>query len=71
MESSEPGQFTEAVALRNTQLIATLVGFVPTLIILDYLEFKIFAIWSAFLVWMLLRALLLRIKFVKLLKLNL
>lgn len=61
----------EAVSLRNTQLIATFVGFVPTLIILDFLEFKIYAIWIAFLIWMLLRALLLRIKFVKLLKLNL
>lgn len=61
----------EAVALRNTQLIATIVGFVPTLLILDYLGYGIYAIWWAFFVWMLLRALLLRLKFVKLLKLNL
>ncbi len=60
----------EAVILRNTQLIATFLGFVPTLLILDYFNFKIYAIWIAFLTWMLLRALLLRIKFVKLLKLN-
>ncbi|MDO6736492.1 MATE family efflux transporter [Wenyingzhuangia sp. 2_MG-2023] len=61
----------EAKTLRNTQLIATFIGFVPTLLILDYFDFKIYAIWIAFLVWMLFRALLLRIKFVKLLKLNL
>ncbi|NIJ43719.1 putative MATE family efflux protein [Wenyingzhuangia heitensis] len=61
----------QAATLRNTQLIATFVGFVPTLIILDLLGFKIFAIWIAFLVWMLLRTLLLGMKFAKLLKLNL
>ena len=60
----------EAITLRNTQLIATFLGFVPTLLILDYFNFKIYAIWMAFLVWMALRALLLRVKFVKLLKLN-
>ncbi|MGY6649566.1 MATE family efflux transporter [Wenyingzhuangia sp. IMCC45574] len=61
----------EAVTLRNTQLVATIGGFVPTLLILDYFNFGIFAIWAAFVVWMSLRALLLRLKFVKLLKLNL
>ena len=61
----------EAVTLRNTLLKATFLGFVPTLIILDYLEFKMLGIWIAFLVWMLLRAIILRVKFVKLLKLNL
>lgn len=61
----------EAITLRNTQLIATFLGFVPVLLILDFFNFKIYAIWVAFLVWMLLRAVLLRIKFVKLLKLNL
>ncbi len=60
----------EAVTLRNTQLIATFLGFVPTLFILDYFGFKIFAIWMAFFVWMLVRALLLRFRFVKLLKSN-
>ncbi|GGF65306.1 MATE family efflux transporter [Wenyingzhuangia marina] len=61
----------EAVTLRNTLLKATFLGFVPTLIILDYLEFKMLGIWIAFLVWMLLRAIILRVKFIKLLKLNL
>lgn len=61
----------EAVALRNTQLIAAFAGFAPTLLILDYFEFGVFAIWIAFVVWMLLRALLLRLRFVKLLQLNL
>ena len=60
----------EATVLRNTQLIATFLGFIPTLLLFDYFGFKIFAIWIAFLVWMFLRALLLRLKFVKLLKLN-
>jgi len=61
----------EAITLRNTQLIATFLGFVPVLLILDYFNFKIYAIWVAFLVWMMLRAVLLRVKFVKLLRLNL
>lgn len=59
-----------AITLRNTQLIATFAGFVPVLLILDTFGFKIYAIWIAFLVWMALRALLLRVKFVKLLKLK-
>lgn len=61
----------EAVVLRNTQLIAAFAGFVPALLILDYFGLGIFAIWTAFVVWMILRALLLRLQFVKLLKLNL
>lgn len=58
----------DAKTLRNTQLIATFFGFVPVLLILDAFNFKIFAIWIAFLVWMVLRVLLLRLKFIKLLK---
>jgi len=61
----------KAKTLRNTQLIATFLGFVPVLLILDNFKLKIFAIWIAFIVWMFLRALLLRLKFVKLIKLNL
>ncbi len=61
----------QAKTLRNTQLLATFLGFVPVLITLDILNFKIYAIWIAFFIWMILRALLLRIKFTKLLKLNL
>ncbi|WP_010134226.1 MATE family efflux transporter [Ochrovirga pacifica] len=60
----------EAVTLRNTQLIATFCGFVPALLFFDYFQFQIFAIWIAFVVWMLIRALLLHLKFVKLIKHN-
>lgn len=45
----------EAVILRNTLLFATFIGFVPTLLIGDYFDLKLFAIWIAFAVWMLLR----------------
>jgi len=49
--------------LRNTLLIATFLGFVPTLLISDYFGLKLHGIWIAFTVWMLLRAGILYIKF--------
>lgn len=45
----------EAKYLRNTQLIATFIGFIPALLIGDYFGLKLFAIWIAFAVWMLIR----------------
>ncbi|MCK0130323.1 MATE family efflux transporter [Flavobacteriaceae bacterium F08102] len=45
----------EAASLRNTLLIATFLGFVPALLIGDFFGLKLFAIWIAFTVWMLLR----------------
>jgi len=45
----------EAVILRNTLLFATFIGFVPTLLIGDYFNLKLYAIWMAFTVWMILR----------------
>ncbi len=45
----------EAKYLRNTQLIATFVGFVPVLLIGDYFGLKLHAIWLAFGIWMLIR----------------
>ena len=45
----------EAVTLRNTLLIATFLGFIPTLLIGNYFNLKLYAIWIAFTVWMLLR----------------
>lgn len=45
----------EAVALRNTLLIATFLGFIPTLLIGDYFNLNLYGIWLAFTVWMLLR----------------
>lgn len=53
----------EAKYLRNILLIATFLGFWPTLFILDYLGLKLYAIWIAFFVWMLIRSLALVIKF--------
>ena len=42
--------------LRNVLLISTFIGFVPTLLLMDYFDFKLYAIWVAFVVWMLFRA---------------
>lgn len=51
--------------LRNVLIISSFFGFIPCLYLLDYLGFKMIAIWVAFNVWMLLRALLLRYRFHK------
>ncbi len=53
----------EAVTLRNTLLIATFLGFIPTLLIGDYFGFKLYAVWIAFTVWMFLRMIILVVKF--------
>ena len=53
----------EAVTLRNLLLVATFLGFIPTLLIGDYYNLKLYAIWIAFTVWMLLRAGILVVKF--------
>lgn len=53
----------EAVTLRNLLLIATFVGFVPTLLITDYFNLKLYGIWIAFTVWMFLRGGILVVKF--------
>ncbi len=45
----------EAVALRDTLLAATFLGFVPALLIGDYFDLGLYAIWIAFTVWMILR----------------
>jgi len=55
----------EAKTLRNTLLIATFLGFIPTLLVADYFNLKLYGIWIAFFVWMLLRAGILIIKFNK------
>ncbi|MEE9349730.1 MAG: MATE family efflux transporter [Flavobacteriaceae bacterium] len=46
----------EATTLRNTLIIATFLGFVPALLIGDFYNLKLHAIWIAFTVWMLFRA---------------
>ncbi len=53
----------EAVTLRNLLLVATFLGFLPVLLVGDYFNLKLHAIWLAFTVWMLLRAVILVIKF--------
>lgn len=45
----------EAVLLRNTLLAATFLGFIPILLLGDYFDLKLYAIWIAFSVWMILR----------------
>ena len=46
----------EAVILRNTLLIATFFGFIPTLLLADFFNLKLYAIWAAFTVWMIYRS---------------
>jgi len=53
----------EAVYLRNVLMIATFLGFLPTIFISDYFGLQLYAIWSAFFVWMLIRSLSLIFKF--------
>ncbi len=53
----------QAVTLRNLLLIATFLGFLPVLLIADYFNLKLYGIWMAFTVWMLLRAGILVVKF--------
>lgn len=45
----------EAKYLRNLLLVATFLGFTPTLLISDYFGLKLYGIWIAFFVWMLIR----------------
>ncbi len=52
-----------AKTLRNLLIVATFLGFVPVLLISDYFDMKLYGIWLAFTVWMLLRAGILMIKF--------
>lgn len=49
--------------LRNVLVGSTFLGFVPTLIIARYLDWKLHGIWIAITVWMLIRGLALVIKF--------
>ena len=51
--------------LRNLLILATGLVFVPTLLIFDYLEYKLIAIWIAFACWIIARGLPLVFKFRK------
>ncbi len=53
----------EAKYLRNTQMAATFFGFIPVLLIGDYFGLKLYAIWMAFAVWMIIRGATLIFKF--------
>lgn len=53
----------EAKYLRNVLLGATFLGFTPVLLVSDYFGMKLYAIWIAFFVWMLIRSSALVIKF--------
>ena len=55
----------EAATLRNLLLVATFLGFTPVLLISDYFDLKLYGIWLAFTVWMLLRSGILVVKFRK------
>jgi putative MATE family efflux protein len=58
----------KASTLRNTLIIATFIGFVPALLIADYFNLKLYAIWIAFTVWMIFRAGILMFLFRKMVK---
>ncbi len=53
----------EAKYLRNVLLAATFLGFTPVLLVGDHFGMKLYAIWLAFFVWMLIRSSALVIKF--------
>jgi len=53
----------EAKYLRNLLLAATFLGFTPVLLIADHFGMKLYAIWIAFFVWMLIRSSALVIQF--------
>ncbi|QYA24808.1 MATE family efflux transporter [Gramella sp. MT6] len=46
----------EAKYLRNVLLVATFLGFTPALLISDHFGLKLYGIWIAFFVWMLIRS---------------
>ncbi|AVR44716.1 MATE family efflux transporter [Christiangramia fulva] len=46
----------EAKYLRNVLLVANFLGFTPALLISDYFGLKLYGIWIAFFVWMLIRS---------------
>lgn len=55
----------EAKSLRNVLLASTFLGFWPALVLCDYFELKLYGIWIAFTVWMIVRSSVLVIKFRK------
>jgi Na+-driven multidrug efflux pump len=49
--------------LRNVLIFCTSLGFIPVLLIADYFNTKLYGVWAAFFVWIVLRALALIFKF--------
>jgi putative MATE family efflux protein len=52
--------------LRNLLLISTFLGFIPVLLLADYFGLMLYGIWLAFVVWIFLRGLILKLDFKKL-----
>jgi len=51
--------------LRNLLLLTTFLGFIPVLLITNYFDLKLYGIWLAFVVWIFLRGVILKIDFKK------
>lgn len=51
--------------LRNLLIGATFLGFIPTLLITDYFNLKLYGVWSAFYIWILIRGAVLHFDFKK------
>jgi Na+-driven multidrug efflux pump len=51
--------------LRNLLLITTFLGFIPVLLIANYFGLTLYGIWLAFVVWVFLRGLILKVDFKK------
>lgn len=56
--------------LRNVLLISTFLGFLPVIFLTDYFNLKLYGIWIAFIVWIFLRGLLLKLDFKNIILLN-
>lgn len=49
--------------LRNVLLISTFLGFIPVVVLTNFYNMKLYGIWLAFIVWIVLRGLLLKLDF--------
>lgn len=49
--------------LRNVLLISTFFGFIPVILLTNYFGLKLYGIWVAFIVWIFLRGLFLKLDF--------
>ncbi len=51
--------------LRNLLIAATFIGFIPTLLLADYFDWKLYGVWVAFYIWVFIRAIALHFDFKK------